>query len=314
MRFAARLAALTVATAALTACGSEQVSTPGAGSTTSPSTTAPSGTTEPVEPTGPHSAPRGLVGLWQVSRAGEPAGTVLRLSADQLSLVRPCGVLSGDWAADTDGTLLTHVTDGPAACRTGTELTPGWLVPPGGVKPDGKGGWLVNDREGTVVAQLTRTRDVTLPPGADQGLATPPTLDADAERRLAPAVPLPTGLEAATSRSIAGAWGPAKATSKSGQPATLQLQDSGEWVGTDGCNTTKGRWTTGSDGRVLVTGGASTMIGCDNVPLPLWWQDAARAGLDGEQLVLLDAQGKEIARLVRVPSRPGLTTHATPGR
>lgn len=297
MRVVGSLVALAVGALALTSCGTAtSASGPASG---------PASASVPASSTSATTAPRGLVGLWNVTKAGEPAGTVLRLSADELSLLRPCGVLSGGWAADIDGTLLTDITTGPKACRTGTELTPGWLVPPSGVKPDGSGGWLIHDREGTVVAQLTRARRVSVPPGLDQSLATPPQLDAAAERRMAPAAPLPAGLEAATGRSIAGSWGAAKATSASARAAVLNLQESGAWTGSDGCNTSSGRWVTGTEGRVLVTSGASTKVGCDNVPLPQWWQLSARAGLDGEQLVLLDTDGKELARLVHVPSRAG---------
>jgi hypothetical protein len=60
-----------------------------------------------------------------------------------------------------------------------------------------------------------------------------------------------------------------------------------------------GRWTAGSDGRVLATSGVSTLIGCHNVEVAQWWSTAARAGFDGSALVLIDRNGNELARLTR---------------
>jgi hypothetical protein len=60
-----------------------------------------------------------------------------------------------------------------------------------------------------------------------------------------------------------------------------------------------GRWAVGADGRVLATSGASTAIGCHNIPVDQWWPQAGRAGFDGRTLVLLDTDGHELGRLDR---------------
>jgi hypothetical protein len=79
----------------------------------------------------------------------------------------------------------------------------------------------------------------------------------------------------------------------------LKLAGDGSWTSSDGCNGSMGRWTSGDDGRVLATGSVKTAIGCHNVLIDEWWFRAARAGFDGATLVLLDADGGELARLTR---------------
>ena len=74
----------------------------------------------------------------------------------------------------------------------------------------------------------------------------------------------------------------------------LELDAEGSWTSSDGCNGSMGRWTAGDDGRVLATSGASTLIGCHNVPVDQRWVTAARAGFDGAALVLLDREGNEL--------------------
>jgi hypothetical protein len=43
---------------------------------------------------------------------------------------------------------------------------------------------------------------------------------------------------------------------------------------------------------------ASTMIGCENVPIATWLEEATSAEIDGDTLVLRDATGAETGRLV----------------
>ena len=61
-----------------------------------------------------------------------------------------------------------------------------------------------------------------------------------------------------------------------------------------------GRWVGGPEGLLLATTGPSTLMYCPGAPVGAWMSNTGRAGLDGEILVLVDNQGKELGRL-----RPG---------
>jgi hypothetical protein len=88
------------------------------------------------------------------------------------------------------------------------------------------------------------------------------------------------------------------------QPDGILRLASGDIRLVDRCGTRYGSWRAdaqgaGPAGALLATGGPSTDIGCDNVPVEAWMAAAWRAGLDGETLVLLDAGAHELGRLRR---------------
>ncbi|MGV8882793.1 MAG: hypothetical protein ACOH19_11640 [Rhodoglobus sp.] len=72
-----------------------------------------------------------------------------------------------------------------------------------------------------------------------------------------------------------------------------------EWTASDGCNGQQGTWAVAQSGFIAQGSGISTQIGCDNVPVALWVLDATSAHFDGDTLVLVGAQGRELGRLVR---------------
>ncbi|WP_083915840.1 META domain-containing protein [Micromonospora lupini] len=95
-------------------------------------------------------------------------------------------------------------------------------------------------------------------------------------------------------RQPVGRWAPAIGH----KAAYLEFTADGEWHGSDGCNDQSGRWITAAGGTLLATARASTLAFCaDSVPIEQWVTTARRAGLDGEVLVLLNAQADETGRL-----------------
>ena len=61
-----------------------------------------------------------------------------------------------------------------------------------------------------------------------------------------------------------------------------------------------GRWVSGPLGMLLATRGPMTLMGCEGMAgVPGWLASTARAGFDGETLVLFDVDGRELGRLIR---------------
>jgi hypothetical protein len=243
-----------------------------------------------------------LIGVWQVRGADEAPGTVLRVDVTELSLWRACGVLYGSWRADKDGTFVADagqsVDDSCATARdTALTLRPDWLVAATSFRTDGGARMLLDDH-GAVTAHLVPVNGAPPPDGSRSPFTDPPMVDAAARLAFAAPEPLPTGLRPATRATLVGRWVPQGTdTVQRPQVPFLRLNADGSWTTSDGCNGSMGRWTAGSDGRVLATSGASTLIGCHNVPVAQWWSTAARAGFDGPALVLLDRDGNELTRL-----------------
>jgi heat shock protein HslJ len=156
------------------------------------------------------------------------------------------------------------------------------------------------DADGTVVARLAPGGRPTPGPDLLASLADPPTVTAEDKRRFADPAPVPTGLQPAHRASLVGRWlpKPADDVQRPEQPM-LELHADGTWTSSDGCNGMDGRWTTGDGGRVLATAGGTTQAGCTNVNVAESFITASRAAFDGTVLVLLDASGTEIRRLVR---------------
>jgi hypothetical protein len=318
-RWARSACAAAAMATALVGCGTVGGESAGPGTLTAHPTTQPSsGASGPSSTTGATAAdPLGLVGLWTVTGT-EAAGTtglgpsVLRLAARDLASWRGCRAVFGSWRADHEGLFLagvTHTASGGCGVLDRADAGgPGtWLTSAARFRADGDG-WQLLDRSGAVVAELARATTVRAPAGSDASLARPPVVDDEARRALAEPAPLPAGLEPASSSTLVGRWGPAeRLRTTPPKPPFLQLRPDRSWTSSDGCNGSSGRWAVGHDGRVLVTAGASTLIGCQNVDLAGWWGTTARAGFDGPQLVLLDRDGRELARLTQTTLPPGKT-------
>jgi heat shock protein HslJ len=261
----------------------------------------PDGAADP--PAAPATDPVALIGIWEVTSAGEEKGAVLRLDGDGagLSLWRRCGTIGGSWRADGSGLFVGDastysVCEPPPADKP---WTPAWLARVTGYRLDGAARELL-DAGGQVVARLL---PAAAPAPADPrqispDLAKPPVVTDKDRQALGPAAPLPAGLTPATAESLAGRWGAADGVRRPGE-AYLELNADGGWSGSDGCNGERGRWVAGAGGTLLATSGPATLMACDNHPAGSWLYKARRAAIDGDQLILFDAAAKELGRLER---------------
>jgi hypothetical protein len=157
--------------------------------------------------------------------------------------------------------------------------------------------------DGTVVARLTPGREPTAGPHIAPSNPEPPVLTAELKAALAAPKPLPPALTPATHDRLLGAWVSALPRPSSGlrhdtEPGITFAAD-GSYHGTDGCNGTDGRWASDDTGALIITGGASAAMGCDNVDVVRWVGLAAWAALDHGALVLVGPDGAETGRLKR---------------
>lgn len=231
-----------------------------------------------------------LVGDWRVTVPGPPGGPMLRLTAAGLLLRGSCD-LGGGWVALPSG-QFTNFIDSGSGCR-GDELSepPGWLRAAARMRAAGDG-WEVLDAGGTKLATLD---PATMPKSDTNLVANEPVSLTAAERdrldRVPP--PLPSGVAPVTAAGLAGRWSPTP-TAK----PFAEFRPDGTYAGSDGCNDLASRWVTDGAGRVAVTGGISTLIGCENLNLADWFT-GARISRQGDALVFYDAAGREAHRLVR---------------
>lgn len=298
----------TVATAVLAAvlvagCAAGE-GTGSPGSPRSPSRT-PTAPTERGTPSPPPADldPIGLVGSWRVVARGEDPGAVLQLG-DDLELWRRCGLARGAWRVGEDGLFLGHL-HGSSRCPPSDPEAHDqtWLARVATFRIEGAGSLLL-DRDGQVVARLLPGGRPTPDPLALAELAKPPVLTGRLRARLQQsAAPVPRRFTPALHDRLVGRWVPADGRgSASPRPPFVQLTSDGAWRGSDGCNVQYGRWAAGRGGTLLTVSGPQTEMGCDGAGIGSWLYAAARAGLDGEALVLLDASGAETGRLRRAPA------------
>ncbi len=286
-----RAVVLVCSSALLAACGA--TTAPGSSST-------PTATPSPLTSRAATEDPTTLVGSWRVvDAAGAEPGTVLRIGED-LSLWESCGYRMGSWRVGGVSLFAASLDGGDSSCfSTAKDLTPAWLAAAADYAVDSSGVTLLA-RDGTVVARLRPGGQPTPGPNLAKQLADPPTLTPALKDWLSPAAPLPAALTAATRAQLVGSWvatGPRPSTSgMQHTPAGATLRDDGTYAATDGCNATTGRWEADAAGLV-VTSGASTLIGCDNVDVARWLSTATTAGFDGATLVLVDKDGHELGRL-----------------
>jgi len=243
--------------------------------------------------------PLALIGMWRLTGVEGESGGVLRLSDWKLVLFRPCGTLSGSWRAATDGLFVGSVhLISPECARPSPsdDWTPAWLRDVTAFRIDGKVPELL-DADGEPAARL-------LPGGEPAALhlspdeTAPPIVTDRARTQALPAAPLPPYLVPASRDALVGRW---VADEQDGHPTRpfVELTADGRLQGSDGCNGSSGRWVAGPDGALLATEGPTTLMACSNQHLARWVSQARRAGLDGEELVLLDANAVELGRLHR---------------
>ncbi|GAB2674196.1 META domain-containing protein [Kribbella swartbergensis] len=115
-----------------------------------------------------------------------------------------------------------------------------------------------------------------------------------------------TSVQAPLSASnVSGTWQPVQMVGVSSLKAprpddpVLVLRADGTWTGSDGCNGLQGTYSIGQDGEFTATAGPQRLMGCDNVPHTAVLKDAARVTLDGDTLMFLGGDGRELARYAR---------------
>jgi len=243
-----------------------------------------------VGATAPDLLPSGLAGSWQVSGAGEEPGAVLLVSSQEVSLSRRCGVVSGRWGAGPDGLFVGQVESVPGACLQGGGAPGSWLGEVTRYRADGER-WVLLDAQDRPVVTLSPTG-----PAASTAPSRSVAWDAlDA----VPALPGP-GLRPAAPEQLPGRWVPV------GEPratqAFLRFGDDRSWTASVSCTSTGGLWSAGELGRIeAVAPYAVALAGCLQPALPVadWLVQADRLALDGDVLVLLDADGSALGRLQR---------------
>lgn len=247
-----------------------------------------------------------LIGMWAVRAAADDAPAMLRLDrhsgAWDLALLRECGVLYGGWDADGHGLFIADASAGGSGwvashgCKD-EAVAPQWLHSAVAHRTDGHGHALL-DESGAVVARLVPGDVPDFRTSAPNDIVEPPEVTERARKALAPSAPLPAGLTPATEQALQGRWAPLDRADSSNAYADFDAH--GSWAGSDGCNRLSGRWRAGSGGAFLATGGPSTLIGCDNVPVQERLTSASRAGFDGDVLVLVNRRGKVEGRFKRL--------------
>ncbi|WP_232664374.1 META domain-containing protein [Pseudonocardia sp. TRM90224] len=232
--------------------------------------------------------PLQLVGTWTVHDAGYGDGAVVHVWAGRFTVIDDCLQFGGPWRAGWTGDLIAGVTM-TSGCR---KAVPEWVTKATKVSINGTERMLTG-ADGTVAARLVASD--APPPEYEPTPASTVTDEVRAE--WGRPAPLPQHLRPVSPAALAGRWTPERKTDS--QPF-LDFATDGTWTGSDGCNRTAGRWIVALDGTLLATDLLEqTLIGCDNLPVGTWLTGARRAGLDGETLVLLAADGTETGRLTR---------------
>ncbi|MER5457899.1 hypothetical protein ABT008_24285 [Micromonospora sp. NPDC002389] len=251
--------------------------------------------------------PTALIGSWTAAGTDVGSGTVVQFTDHSLRVFDGCGVRHGSWGADQSGLLIADMHTVPTrdggGCTAAPDAGLGWLLRADGFRVDGDTRVLLDDA-GADLARLRPGGQPGSEPDMDPSWLQPPTVTDETRRWLAAPPALPANLAGPKPEELVGRWVPAGAAANSAgrgpKPASVEFVADGTWTGSDGCNSySPGRWATGGDGAFLATGGVSTAIGCDNVPTGRWLITARQAGLDGDVLVLRDAQGADTGRLVR---------------
>jgi heat shock protein HslJ len=91
---------------------------------------------------------------------------------------------------------------------------------------------------------------------------------------------------------VIGSWG----SEEAGEPNLTFGQD-GAVSGSDGCNHLAGNWVRTEDGRIATDNLATTLMACDDVDT--WLSGIALAEVDGDRLVVTNAEGEQLGTLDR---------------
>jgi heat shock protein HslJ len=116
--------------------------------------------------------------------------------------------------------------------------------------------------------------------------------------------PSPSVSATALGAALIGTWrpvdiagfDPSKLSLSHSRNAAVTFRGDGRWRGTDGCNGIGGTYSASNDGTITADdSGATTDIGCDNVPNRAVLARAARFTIDGRSLTFYAADGSRLA-------------------
>ena len=238
--------------------------------------------------------PISLVGYWQIDRAGD-ATTWVRFDARTFALWADCGILSGGWRL-ADTAIVATYSSRERACESELDAaSTAWFEEIAVITPLPTGDFRLLDAAGKLVATLTR--GVPPPPVAELAteLTSRPELDAaDIDFLRTPRRPVP---EITISKDSAGEY---VVRSPQAQGQFLALSDTGEAFAFDGCNTwSNGVYRYSDRGNLLLTWSVISSSTCE---ADFRFGDIATAGATESGLDVFDADGKLVARLVRIGS------------
>ena len=224
-----------------------------------------------------------LLGRWRVESSSRVGSEIeLTLGSGDLSYVSVGLKFYGSWRAAANGLFVAHLfAIGGEGAESAAVALPAWLEPTR-CRRDGDGFVLIGDSGDVVTAlsPIARSLEVS-PPGSRA------------------ATPLPPHLRPATRQRLVGRWEPVEDRGRRPSRPFLSIFRDHAWSGSDGCNTTTGRWVADDEGSVLCASGMTTLAFCWGVPLPRWWARSARAGFVGDELVLVDDGGVTLGQLRR---------------
>lgn len=92
--------------------------------------------------------------------------------------------------------------------------------------------------------------------------------------------------------SVVGTWG-----SMADNEPHLSFEEGGTVTGSDGCNQLAGNWFEHQDGRIVTDDLLTTLMECEGVDT--WLSGIALVDVEGDRLVVMDADGEEIGTLDR---------------
>ncbi|MGQ0630423.1 MAG: hypothetical protein ACT4P1_05230 [Sporichthyaceae bacterium] len=266
---------------------------------------------------GAPAAASGLHGLWKLTAPGEPDGTSLQLAGGELSIVRPCVSVDGTWAARGGLFLADRSPHTPpvmhAGCHSAALSEPTWLTDITRYEATAYG-WRLIDAEQVTVAELRPGG--SLPAGVPTGRAyiiigDGPEPDPQERARLnaLPAAPLPAGAIPLSVEDVIGRWEPELPDGLACDYPYLEFRSGGRWTGHDEGQDHEGRWVLGADGLALGSSSPASAGACSiqegdrtalesQVSVDAWMLRLARLAMIGEHLVLFDAEGQMLARLL----------------
>jgi hypothetical protein len=250
-----------------------------------------------------HTNPLQLVGTWRVIASSTHPSPIVSLSSIGLLVWTSCGWMDGEWNANHQGLFVGSLSGGPSACllgpRSASNLNPKWLAAAGYTRAGHDE--LLLDVSGRVLARLVPTTvPKALTKGVDPAYAHPVVTPQLRAVMLRVNSPLPSGLVPASRRQITGRWVAITSAVWHWQPSPyLSFNADGSWTGSDGCNRLGSRWSIGSHGVLVTILSVQTLIGCHNVNVGDWLNQATRVAFQGRTLVLVNAAGKVTGRLGR---------------